>query len=52
MSHSWCLLSYGSETMIWREKEKSRIRAVIDKLRGLLGIKRIDKVPNTQIRVE
>ena len=45
------VLTYGSETMIWREKERSRIRAVqMDNLRGLLGIRRMDKVPNAQIR--
>ena len=34
-----------------REKESSRIRAVkMDKLRGLLGIRRMDKVPNAWIR--
>ena len=37
--------------MIWREKERSRIRTVqMDNLRGLLGIRIMDKVPNTQIR--
>ena len=41
------VLTYGSETMIWREKERPRIRAVqMDNLRGLLGIKRVNKVPN------
>ena len=31
---------------IWREKEKSRIRAIqIENLRGLLGIRRMDKKP-------
>ena len=45
------ILTYGSETMIWREKEGSRIRAVqMDNLRGLLGIRRMDKVPNARIR--
>ena len=45
------VLTYGSEAMIWREKERSRIRAVqMDNLRGLLGIKRRDKVPNAWIR--
>ena len=45
------VLSYGSETVIWSEKEKSRIWAVrMDNLRGLLGIRRMDKVPNAQIR--
>ena len=33
--------------MIWKEMEKSRIRAVqMDNLRGLLGIRRMDKVLN------
>ena len=42
---------YGSETMIWREKERSIMRYVqMDNLRGLLGIKRTDKVPNARIR--
>ena len=37
--------------MIRRAKERSRIRAVqIDNLRGLLGIRRMDRVPNAQIR--
>ena len=43
------VLTYGSETMIWRER--SRILAVrMDNLRGLLGIRRMDKAPNAQIR--
>ena len=43
--------TYGSETMIWREKERYRIRAVqIDNLTGLLGIKRMDKVLNGCVR--
>ena len=45
------VLTYGSETIIWREKERSRIMAVhIDNLRGLLGIRRMGEVPNAQIR--
>ena len=45
------VLTYGSETMIWREKERSRIRATrMDNLRGPLGIRRMDKVPNARIR--
>ena len=44
------VLMYGSETMIWREKERSRIRIVQrDNLRGLLGIRRRDKVSNARI---
>ena len=43
-------LLYASEIMLWKEK-KSRIRAVqMDNLRGLLGIRRMDMVPNVQIR--
>ena len=45
------VLIYGSETMIWNEKERSRIKSVqIDNLRGLLGIRRIDRVLNAWIR--
>ena len=45
------VLTYGSETMIWGEKERSRIRAVqVDNLRGLLGIRRMDKALNARIR--
>ena len=45
------VLTYGSETMVWREKDRSRIWAVqMDDLRGLLGIRRMDKVPNARIR--
>ena len=41
---------YGSETMLWKE-ERSKIRAVqMDNLRGLLGITRMDRIPNIRIR--
>ena len=37
--------------MIWTEKERSRIRAVQrDSLRGLLGIRRMDKDPKARLR--
>ena len=40
-----------AETMLWKEKERSRIRDVqMDNLKGLLGIRRMDRVPNAQIR--
>ena len=33
------LLTYGSETMIWKEKERSRLRGIqMDSTRGLLNI--------------
>ena len=42
---------YGSEKMIWRKKEMSRIWAVqMENLRDLLGIKIMDKNPNSRIR--
>ena len=45
------VLTYGSETMIWREKERSRLRAVqMDNIRGLLDIRRMDKVAKVRIR--
>ena len=45
------VLLYGSETMIWREEETSSIMVVqMDNLRGLLGIRRMDRVPNERIR--
>ena len=43
------VLTYGSETMIWKEKE--RIRAVqMDNLRGVMGIRRMNKAPNARIK--
>ena len=45
------VLIYGSETILWKEKEGSRARAVhVDNLRGLLGIRRMDRLPNARIR--
>ena len=45
------LLMYGIETMLWREKERSRVRAAqLDNLRGSVGIRRMDRVPNAQIK--
>ena len=43
------VLMYGRET-IWKDNEWSMIRAVqLDNLRGLLGIRRMKRVPNAQI---
>ena len=45
------VLMYGSKTMLWRKKERSRVKAVqMDNLRGLLSIRRMDRVLNAQIR--
>ena len=45
------VLTFSSETMTCKEKERSRIRAVhMDTLRGLLDIRTMNKVPNARIR--
>ena len=45
------VLTYGSEAMLWKEMERSRIMAVqMDNLRGLLGIRSMDRVPNARMR--
>ena len=43
------LLMYTSETRLWEKKERSRKRAVqMDNLRGLLGNRRMDRIPNNE----
>ena len=42
------VIMYGSETMLWREKEGSRIRVV--QIDNFKGIRRMDRVPNARIR--
>ena len=45
------VLMYGSETMLCREKDRSRVMTLqMDNLRGLMGIMRMDRVPNARIR--
>ena len=45
------VLMYSNGIMLWKEKEKSRIRAIqMDNLRGLLGIRRMNRIPNARIR--
>ena len=44
-------LTYGCETLVWHEREKSRVRAVeMDMLRGVCGVRRIDWVRNEVVR--
>ena len=44
------VLMYGSETMIWKE-ERTGIRVVqMDNLNGVLDIRRMNTVPNSQMR--
>ena len=39
------VLMHGRETMLWKEKERSRVRALeMDNLRGVLGIRRTDRI--------
>ena len=41
------ILVYGSKTMLWKEKERFRIRVVqMDTLREFLGIRKMYRVPN------
>ena len=45
------VLMYGVETVLRKEKERFSIRAVhMKNLRGLLGIRRMDRVSNARIR--
>ena len=45
------ILMYGSKIILWKEKERSRIRAEqMDNFRGLLDIRRMDRAPNARIR--
>ena len=45
------VLMYGSKTILWKEKERSRVRTVqMYNLRGLLGIRRRDRVLNARIK--
>ena len=42
---------YGSDTILWKEKWRSRIRAVeVDNPKGLLGVRRVDRAPIAWIR--
>ena len=37
--------------MLWKKNERSRIRSVqMDNFTGLLGVRRMDRVPNARIR--
>ena len=45
------IVIYDSEMVVWREKEKSRVRTVwMDKLVGLLGIGRINRIPKVHVK--
>ena len=44
-------LMYGSEVMVWEKKYRTKVQAVqMDNLRGMLGVRRIDKMRNERIR--
>ena len=45
------VLTYGSVTVLWNEKERSRIRAVgMDNLRGLFGVRKMESSECTDKR--
>ena len=45
------VLMYGNKTMLWKEKERSSIRVVqMNNIRGKLGVRRMDRIPNSRIR--
>src|SRR5678815_1751450 len=45
------VLMYSSETMVWKKGYRSKVQCVqMDNLRGVLGVKRIDKIRNEGIR--
>ena len=45
------VIMFGSEPMIWKEEERSKISAVqMDKIRSLLGIRRMDRIPYARIK--
>ena len=44
------VLMYGSETLIWKEGRYKIMVVQMYNLRGLLGIRRMDRVPNARIR--
>ena len=45
------VLMYGSETMLWKEKESSTIRVVqMDNFKVKLGIRRMERVENARLR--
>ena len=50
MKHRLYLFLCMGVIQCYGEKERSRVRAVqIDNLRGLLGIRRMDRVPNGRV---
>src|SRR5678816_2320766 len=44
------VLMYSSKTMVWNRRYRSKVQCVqMDNLRGLLGVRRIDKMRNERI---
>ena len=41
---------YGSETTIWKERVMTDVQR--DNIKGLMGMGRIDKIPNAQSETE
>ena len=44
------VLMYSSKTMVWNKRYRSKVQCVqMDNLRGVLGVRRIDKMRNERI---
>ena len=44
-------LLYGNEVMVWKQKYRSKVQTVeMDNLRGMLGVRGIDKMRNELFR--
>src|SRR5678815_5288590 len=45
------VVMYSSETMVWNKRHRSKVQCVqMNNLRGVLGVRRIDKMRNERIR--
>ena len=45
------VLMYSSETIVWNKMYRSKVQCVqMDNLKGVLGVRRIDKMRNERIR--
>ena len=43
------VLMYGSQTLLWKEKKRYKVRAMqMDNLRGLRGIRRMDRIAGSR----
>ena len=44
------VILHGSNTVLWKDKERYMIRATeVGNLKNLLGLRKIDRMPNTRV---